>query len=398
MNTNVNKIWSRNFALFELGFRPFFIAAGFFAALAMMLWMLMYVFSLELNLSGLTSSTWHAHEMIFGYALAVVAGFLLTAVGNWTGVTMLRHWGLAALLILWLVARLTYFLPYSESLTIAFAADVLFGLYLVFSVTQPIIRVKQWRQLGIVAVLLLLVIANVLFYTGAMGHLTQGIYLGLFSGLYLVLALILILARRVMPFFIGRGVDGDFQPRNYPWVDKIAVPLFIVWGMLTIFHPDTAVLPWLSLSLCIVHGVRLYYWHTPGIWKKPLLWSLYVGYGFIVFGFLLSALSFWYGISKFLAVHAFAVGGLGMVTIAMMSRVSLGHTGRNVFDPPKILKPVFTLMVLGALSRSLLPLVGSSYYVFWMSLSQLLWVVAFLMFSMVYLRVLVRPRIDGRPG
>ena len=136
------------FALFELGFRPFFGAAGLFAVIAMLLWMFMYVFSQQLPLSGIQQVTWHAHEMIYGYAMAVVAGFLLTAVGNWTGVPGIRGTALAALFALWFVARVAWFFPGNISVALAATADCLFMLGLIAGATLPVIRVRQWKQLG----------------------------------------------------------------------------------------------------------------------------------------------------------------------------------------------------------------------------------------------------------
>jgi uncharacterized protein involved in response to NO len=155
---------------------------------------------------------------------------------------------------------------------------------------------------------------------------------------------------------------------------------------------------WLSLGLLGLHAVRLYDWHTPGIWKKPLLWSLYLSYVFITFAFLLKVLSVWQGLSPYLVVHAFGVGGLGLMTVGMMSRVALGHTGRNVFDPPRVLTPLFSVIVLAMLARVMLPVIDSAHYTLWIGLSQALWMLGFAVFSAVYIPLLVQPRVDGRPG
>lgn len=389
---------SQRLALFELGFRPFFSMAGIFAVVSMLLWMLMYQFSVPLPLAGLEPVIWHAHEMIYGYAMAVIAGFLLTAVSNWTGIRTWRGKLLVALLVCWLVARMAWILPITYSLPLAAGADLLFMCGLLLGVSLPVMRARQWKQLGILSKLGLMTLANGLFYAGALGFLEQGIRWGLYAGLYLVLALIFVMSRRVLPFFIERGVAEEFIPRNRVWLDRASLVLFLVWAILDVFAQQPTPVAWLSLGLVVLHGVRLVDWHTPGIWKRPLLWSLYLAYAFLVFGFLLKALSIWLGVSPYLPLHAFAVGGVGLMTAGMMSRVALGHTGRNVFEPPRIVTSLCAAVTLAMLARVVLPLIDGSHHALWIGISQLAWMAGFAMFSIVYIPQLMRPRIDGRPG
>jgi uncharacterized protein involved in response to NO len=386
------------FALLELGFRPFFSAAGLFAVVSVLLWTAMYVFSAPWSPAGLQPAVWHGHEMVFGYAMAVVAGFLLTAVGNWTGVPGLRGGVLAGLVLLWLTARMAWLLPVGIAPGVAAAVDLLFLLGLILGVSFPVFRVRQWQQLGIVFILFLLFVANGVFFAGVVGWLEQGIAWGHFSGLYLILALVLVMARRVVPFFIERGVDEAFSPRNKRWLDLVSLGVFAVWALLDLFTQQVQWVAWLSVILAFLHTWRLHGWHTPGIWRKPLLWSLYLGYGFLVLGFLLKGLAVWVGISPFLALHAFAYGGIGLMTLGMMSRVALGHTGRNVLDPPRILVPVFAVVAVGALIRVLLPILDPADYRLWVASSQVLWMFGFAGFTATYLPFLIRPRTDGRPG
>ncbi len=386
------------FALFELGFRPFFSAAGLFAVIAMLLWMLMYVFSRQVSLAGLHQASWHAHEMIYGYAMAVVAGFLLTAVRNWTGIATLHGAALASLFVLWLAARVAWFLPGELSIPVAAVAEGLFMLGLITGVSLPVIRARQWKQLGIISKLWLILAANGLFYAGLLGYLGQGERWGLYAGLYMILALIFVMARRVLPFFIERGVDETYSSNNRMWIDIASLVLFLIWAVMDVFTRQTSVIAWVSVALFALHAWRLLDWHTPGIWKRPLLWSLYLGYGFLTFAFLLKALSIWQGLSSSLALHTFAVGGIGLMTIGMMSRVALGHTGRDVFNPPGILAAIFMLVILAAIVRVALPLADPARYTIWIAMSQVFWMLGFALFSAVYIPQLVRPRIDGRPG
>lgn len=388
------------FALFALGFRPFFSAAGLFAVVSVLLWMAMYVFAVPLAPAGLPPVYWHGHEMIYGYVMAVVAGFLLTAVGNWTGITSFRGTALVALGLLWLAARVAFFLPFEAALTMAAAADLLFALGLIAGVSLPVIRVRQWKQLGIISLLCLMLAGNAMFYAGALGYLDSGLLRsGLYTGLYFILALIFMMARRVIPFFIERGVEEKFTAGSAPrWVDIGGLVLFLVWLVADVFARQPVLVAGLSMVLFAIHLWRLRDWYTPGIWKVPLLWSLYLGYVFLVLGLLLKALTVWQAWLSTLALHAFAFGGIGMITLGMMARVALGHTGRNVFDPPKVLAPMFVLLALGACIRVFAPIVDGSHYTLWIAVSQLLWILGFGIFSAVYIPILLRPRVDGRAG
>jgi uncharacterized protein involved in response to NO len=147
-----------------------------------------------------------------------------------------------------------------------------------------------------------------------------------------------------------------------------------------------------------VHGIRLYGWYTNGLWNKPLLWVLYLAYGSLTAGFLLKASEQWFDVSPFLSVHAYAYGGVGLMTIGMMSRVILGHTGRNVFEPPAVLTLCFALMAGGALVRVVFPLFNNALYSYWIAASQVLWIASFLVFLTVLTPMLLKTRIDGRDG
>ena len=387
-----------SFALFELGFRPFFSAAAAFAILAIGLWMAMFVFAVPWVRPAITGVLWHGHEMVFGYAMAVIAGFLLTAVGNWTGVPGKRGATLAGLLAAWALARLAFFLPVDSALLVAALADSAFTLGLIAAVAQPVMQTRQRQQLGIIAILCLLLLVNVVYYAGVLGYLADGGFRGLYLGFYLVLVLVFTMARRVVPFFIERGVEEPFKPRHRRWLDIGSIALFLAWAMIDVFRGAGALIGVLSVVLFLLHLLRMRDWFTPGILSKPLLWSLYLGYGFLVLGFLLKALSVWSSVPATLAVHAFAFGGIGLITLGMMSRVSLGHTGRNVFDPPGTLPPMFALLIAGALTRVVAPLVDWAHYTVWIGVSQALWMLAFGFFLTVYLPMLVRPRVDGRRG
>ena len=203
----------------RLGFRPFFLAAGVFAIVSMAIWMASYTFSVEIAFAGMPANLWHAHEMLFGYVMAVVAGFLLTAIKNWTGLEVLRGKTLAVLFSLWFAARL---LPFTGTLLpVEFIAviDVAFMFFLAVACLRPVLKVKQYKQIGIVSKLFLLMLCNVVFYLGILGVLAEGVQWGLNSAIYMIIALVLVMMRRVMPMFIQNGVDGEVKLVNRAWVD-----------------------------------------------------------------------------------------------------------------------------------------------------------------------------------
>jgi len=385
------------FPVLNLGFRPFFLAAGGFAVISMLLWMGFYQFGWKLQPGGLSAVTWHAHEMLFGYVMAVAAGFLLTAVKNWTGVQTLHGVPLLLLALLWLGARLVPLIP-TLPLALMALLDLGFMAYLLAAVAQPVIKVRQWKQLGILSLLLVMLAANALFYLGALGLLLDGIRWGLYSGLYLTVALVFAMGRRVIPFFIEKGVGYPLQVRNRRWLDWAVLVLFLLFAAVEVFTPYAGLAALLAALQIPLHGLRMADWHTKGIWRKPLLWVLYLAYGWLLLGFVLQLAVYLSGVSPFLALHAFAVGGIGMVTAGMMARVTLGHSGRDVFAPPAVESWIFLLLMLGAVLRVILPLLDAAHYGLWVGLSQTLWIAAFSLFIGVHLPMLWGPRVDGRFG
>ncbi|MDM8559209.1 NnrS family protein [Candidatus Parabeggiatoa sp. HSG14] len=386
------------FAFLHLGFRPFFVGASSFAFLAMLVWMGIYTFEWFTPFSHFSPMTWHAHEMIFGYSIAVVAGFLLTAVKNWTRIQTLHGYPLLFLFLLWLVARLLPFFGDIVPLSIIATIDNLFILLLSLFIFLPLLKVRDKKSIALASLLLLLLISNIVFYCGLYGLLSNGIYYGLYAGLYLILSFIFVMGRRVIPFFIEKGVGYPIQVKNWQWVDKSHLIVFWAFAIVDLvnFNPYlTATFAGLSF---LIHGLRLVGWFTRGLWKKPLLWILYVGYAFIVIGFMLKVLVVISGLSVYLAVHAFAFGGIGMITIGMMARVSLGHTGRNIFNPPRSLFWIFALLLCGSVVRVIFPLIDNSFYLLWIAFSQFFWIFAFGWFFYIYFPILIYPRTDGHYG
>ena len=389
---------SKSFALFNLGFRPFFLLATGFGAFSMLVWLSIYVHGNHALLnSKLPAVWWHAHEMVFAYSIAVISGFLLTAVGNWTNYPMPKGRSLIALVVLWLLARILPFTPFEQAIEMMAIADLLFMLALATAIFIPIFRAKQWTQMPIVFKVLLMTASNVLFYAALLGYVpTEMVYWGIYSGFYLIISLLMMMGRRVIPFFIERGVaNAPIELTNRKWLDISSLFLFLAFLIVEVFTHYSTVSELIAAALFILHVIRLRDWYDHGIWKKAMLWVLYVGYSFIVLGFALKAVTSLLGLSPWIAVHAFAAGGIGMITTGMMARVALGHTGHNVQKPPKTVSYIFALILLGAFIRVIFPMIiPAEYYSVVIGASQLCWVAGFSLFVFVYAPILSKPRID----
>ncbi|MGM0552983.1 MAG: NnrS family protein [Pseudomonadota bacterium] len=348
--------------------------------------------------ASLPPSIWHAHEMLYGYAFAVIAGFLLTAVRNWTGIATLQHWPLLGLVLVWCVPRLLAPTGLPLALEAMATLDLLFGLVLAAAVATPVIRARQWMQLPVIAIPLLLTLAHALFYLGALRSWGWAVQAGLELGLYLIVLLILVMGGRVVPFFIEKGVDHPVRLRQRSWMVVVIPAALFAFALVQLVAPSGPLPGLLAAGLTALLLLRLYDWHTRWLWRKPLLWSLYLGFAWIALGFALETFGPLTPLHPSLATHALAYGGIGLVTLGMMSRVALGHTGRDVFHPPRWVGVSLALVAIGAVARVLLPLAWPGLYTTWVGLAQVLWVLAFLLFLVLYARPLILPRVDRRPG
>jgi uncharacterized protein involved in response to NO len=388
---------AKKFALFNLGFRPFFLGASIFAVVSIVSWMLAYFSNGLINTEHVTMNQWHAHEMLYGYGMAVVAGFLLTAVKNWTGIPTLFGKPLAILFTLWCVARVlflfgTIFLP------LAAIADLLFGLMLIVAITVPIIKAKVWMQLAVVVKVLLLFIGNIVFFLGYFEVLANGMLYAINGAVLLFVSLILMIGRRVIPFFIERGTDVRVQLKQYKWLDISILIVFLALFLNIIFiqaHYLTTLLAW---TLFALNGIRLYNWHTAGIWRVALLWSLYLSAWFINLGFLFIGLQAENGQLSILTLHMFTIGGIGLMTLSMMSRVALGHTGRDIRSPSPWIKIAFACLFASVLFRVLMPMITMQLYAVWVLIAAIFWVVGFSIYAFIYIPILIKPRVDGTFG
>ncbi len=381
--------------LFALGFRAFFALAGLFALLLIALWT--SIFDGSLNMDNYYPATvWHGHEMLLGYSVAVIAGFLLTAVQNWTGVKTVKGQQLAMLCLLWIYGRLVPF--YSQLLPDLLIAliDFSFLPVLAYFVAKPIIRSGHYKNLFFVGLLLLLALGNYLIHAEILGFNESSASLGMMLVLAIIIMMILVIAGRVFPFFTERGLKGVMAIRNSE-LDKLAIISSALVFILLIFDVSGFVLTICAILAVIANFVRVSGWYVHRIWYVPLLWVLYIGYAWIMLGFVLVALASISMVPLSLAIHAFTVGGIGVITLGMMARVSLGHTGRAL-KTSDTLAIAFVLINLAAIFRVLIPTIFPVGFNTLILISSYCWLAAFTLFIFIYAPILTSARIDGKEG
>jgi uncharacterized protein involved in response to NO len=269
-------------------------------------------------------------------------------------------------------------------------------LGLSYGVTAPIVAVRQWKQIGILTKVLLLAAGNFCFYLDAFNIYSNGAFVGIYGGLFLIVSLILTIGGRIMPAFIRNGLEYPVKVSNPFWVAMTSFVIFLVFTVNFLFIHHNLTTGVTAGLLFALTTYRLICWHTPGIWSQPLLWGLFISYIFIDLGFLLYTLHAFGSVSPFIAAHAFAYGGIGLATLCMMIRVSLGHTGRNVRTPPQGTGLLLAILTLGAAIRVLTPLFSTEYYRAIILASQTLWMVAFAGFTLLVAKMLIAPRADGQ--
>lgn len=380
------------FALWQLGFRPFYLLAGGFAALSIALWAMQ--FAGWLPHAYLQGPMWHAHEMLFGFALAVIVGFLFTAGCNWSGQPTPTGLPLAALAALWVAGRLLVLTPFAWT---AAAANAAFPLACALALARPLLAARNRRNYFFVGLLLLLAGAALAFHLSALGVIRAPAWLGIQVALDVLLFIMAVMAGRVVPMFTNNGISGAGATRH-PLAEKIA--LGSVLGLLL---ADAAGLPPIAIAAVAVpaalaHLVRWLLWRPWKASANTLVLVLHVAYAWIPVHLALRALAVLHGgVPATLAAHALTVGAAGGLIIGMMVRTSRGHTGR-VLRADQVDTACFVLVLLAALVRVLVPLATPAHTVAAVLCSAAFWSLGFGLFAVRYWPVLTRARADGKPG
>jgi uncharacterized protein involved in response to NO len=380
-----------SFALWSLGFRPFYLLASAFAAISVALWILQYGGFLPIAYPR--GAAWHGHEMIFGYTLAVIAGFLLTAVRNWAGRPTPTGGTLIALCALWLAGRLLVLSPYGVAAALVSAA---FPIAVAIAIAVPLVQSANRRNYFFVGLLVLLGAADLVFQLALLGVLDLPARPGLQAGLDVILFVMAVMGGRVIPMFTNSGVRGA-NARRHAIVERVALGGILVLLIADLLPAPAPALAVVALVCAAAHAVRLALWDSGKTLRTPIVWILHAAYAWIVVHLAFRALAAVGWVPEPLATHALTIGAIGGLTIGMMTRTARGHTARPLeADAWEIV--CYVLVLFAAVVRVLGPLVAPSVYLAGVVASGVLWSAAFTLYFIRYWPVLTRPRLDGKPG
>lgn len=379
------------FALWNLGFRPFYLLASVFSAVSVLLWAAQ--FSGYVPSGYLQGSVWHGHEMLFGYTMAVIAGFLLTAVRAWTNEPTPRGVPLMALAALWVCGRVLVLTPFGVAAAVVNAA---FPVAVAVAIGIPLWRSRNVRNYFFVGLLVLMGALIIAVHLALQERFELSPRLGLQLALDVVLFIMVVIGGRVIPMFTNNGVPGANATRNV-LVEKFALGAVILLFAADLLKLSQTAIAMIAVIGALAHGVRLYLWKPWRILATPLVWILHAAYAWIVMHLALRGLSTLELLAGSSATHALTVGAIGGLTLGMMTRTARGHTGRPLVADGFELT-VFLLIQGAAVVRVFGGITSSGLHMVSVQLSALLWAAAFGLYAVRYWPVLTRPRVDGKPG
>jgi uncharacterized protein involved in response to NO len=376
----------------RLGFRPFYLGAATYAMLAIPLWAAVLLGGIALNLT-ITPVLWHAHEMLFGFAVAVIVGFLLTAAKAWTGLDTPRGAVLAALAGLWLMARLAaVFAPYG-----VYAALDLLLLPLVAAILiSVLLRAGSKRNLPLGGILLLLALANTAFHGAVSGLIDIDPVRALHAGLALIVMIECVIARRVLPAFTQSALPG-VRLKVPPWLEQATLGVTALALALWVLGPANILSASALGAAAVLHVMRLLRWKPVRTRSRPILWVLHLAYAWLPIGLGLLALAQLGVVGASSGIHSLAVGATGGLIIGMITRTARGHTGRPL-HASKLEVAAYVLVAFAAVSRVLLPLLAPQLLSAWLVVAAAGWSTAFALYLMVFSPWLVTTRLDGKDG
>ncbi len=376
--------------LWRLAFRPFYLLSAAFGALAVPLWLARY--SAVMTSLPRVGLDWHMHEMVFGFILAVLVGFLFTAGRNWTGLWTPRKGELAAFCALWLAGRLAMLLAPPLAAAII---DVLFLPCAAWSFFRVLKASRNFRNMFAVALLLLLTVLNVLFHGARLGYLALSQVTLMQAAILIVVVIVTIIGGRVIPMFT-KNMAGS-APRLQRRLDWAALGLLVLAALCWLGGAWS----WLSAAVAALAATaqlfRLIGWQPQSTVRFPFLWILQLSYAWIVFGLFLLALTALGLAAASTAFHALAVGGVSGMIIGMITRTALGHTARPL-QAGRAETAMFMLMQCGAIARFCANMVGPDWRQLALTVSAVCWSSGFIVYLWVYAPYLWRPRRDGGEG
>ncbi len=382
---------------FSYAFRPFFLLNAIFAIVVMALWALtlhgVAPASLPANVTN-----WHAHEMLVGFAMAAIAGFILTAVATWTGRPALRGAPLGLLVLAWLSGRLVMGMAgVLPSFWVA-VVDMLFPVLLVLLVAREVIRGGSRRNYPIIFITVLLAVLNLMYHASNTGYLPMAANadrIALYLLIHLVLLLITVISGRIIPNFTANWLREQGQtrlPHTGEFIDRATILLTIATGLFAAIVPLSLVTGVLALAAALLHAIRLSRWRGMATRSEPLLFVLHAAYLWLPVGYLMTGFAvFGWWIPPTAALHALTAGAVSVMILAVTTRVALAHTGRQL-RAARLTVVAYWVLTLAAVLRIVSPL--GSYYLLLLDVSIAGWILAFMIFCWVYTPILTAPRVD----
>ena len=389
----------RRFALFDYAFRPFFLLAGVYALVSVPLWLWVYAQGVT-PISGLAPQFWHGHEMIYGFVAAAIAGFLLTAVPSWTGARGFGGRPLIFLTVLWMAGRIAFFAGDRLPFWIVAALELSFLPAVAMMLAPPLLRARNRNtpMLFLVGVLWLIDAAFIAGANHADAVLAQQ---ALHLAINLVLVLITVIGGRIVPAFTASALRSRGEPvaiAARPWLDRAVIGLMIAVALVDAVASSSLAAGGLAAIAAVAHAFRLATWHGHKTVREPIVWALHIGYAWLPIGFALKALWLLGGVPwSALWLHAFAMGAFATMILAVMTRASLGHTGRPLVVS-RAIAAAYLILTAGVIVRVSALAIPPDAYRHALALAGALWCAAFALYLFVYAPILWRPRVDGKPG
>ncbi|WP_201861211.1 NnrS family protein [Microvirga soli] len=380
-------------ALLSYGFRPFFLFGSLYAGLAILAWLPMFYGTLELS-TAFAPRDWHIHEMLYGYLPAVITGFLLTAVPNWTGRMPLQGRPLLVLVLVWAAGRLAVTTSAWIGWEAAAVIDNAFLLLVAGAMGREIVKGRNWRNLKVLIALGLLLAGNILFHVEA--HVLGAADCGIRFGIAATMMLIMLVGGRIIPSFTRNWLVRENPGRlpapfgRFDMVTMIAAGVALAAWIAT---PDWSVTGAALIAAGVLQAARLARWAGERTWRDRLVLILHVAYAFVPLGFILTGLATLGLVSSAAGIHAWSGGAMGVMTLAVMSRSSLGHTGRALVAST-VMQGLYLLLVVGALAR-ICAAVHPALSDVLLHVAGLAWAGAFVGFALAYWNVFTRPRVNA---
>jgi len=364
------------------GFRPFFLAAAIQAAVAILVWLPVFFGEVSLT-SAFAPRDWHVHEMLYGYLPAVITGFLFTAIPNWTGRLPIQGTPLLGLVVVWIAGRLCVTFSAETTWWVAMLVDAGFLLLVALAAAREIVAGRNWRNLAVVLLVVFLLAGNVAFHLEA--HFRGAADVAIRIGIAVVVLLISLIGGRIIPSFTRNWLVRENPgrlPAPFGRFDMLVVALGGLTLLCWIVAPDYRATG-VALALAgLLHFVRLARWAGERTLRERLLLILHVGYAFVPLGFLLNALAAFGYVLPSAGIHAWMAGGAGIMTLAVMTRATLGHTGQEL-TASAATQTIYAAIVIAALAR-ICAVLNPAHGEVLLHVAAFAWVVAFLGYAIAF--------------